>query len=79
MDNKRIDSCRLWQLLAAHIYKEQKIQPVKTLLFILYWTMIMHINAQILEERGVGVGARAAEGLANDGVDPDYRDKRNLQ
>ena len=36
----------------------------------------MHINAQNLEERGVGVGARAAEGLANDSVDPDYRDKR---
>ena len=41
--------------------------------------MIMHINVQNLEERGVGVGARAAEGLANDSVDPDYRDKRNLQ
>ena len=41
--------------------------------------MMMHINAQNLEKRGVGVGARAAEGLADDGVDPDYRDKRNLQ
>ena len=41
--------------------------------------MIMHINAQNLEERWVGVGARAAEGLANDGVDNDYRDEINLQ
>lgn len=41
--------------------------------------MMMHVNAENLEERGVGVGARAAEGLADDGVDPDYRDKRNLQ
>ena len=41
--------------------------------------MMMHINAQTLAERGVGVGARAAEGLADDGVDPDYRDKRNLE
>ena len=43
--------------------------------------MMTHVNAENLEERGVGVGvgARAAEGLADDGVDPDYRDKRNLQ
>ena len=41
--------------------------------------MMMHVNAENLEESGVGVGARAAEGLADDGVDPDYRDKRNLQ
>lgn len=41
--------------------------------------MMMHVNAENLEERGVGVWARAAEGLADDGVDPDYRDKRNLQ
>lgn len=45
--------------------------------------MMMHVNAENLEERGVGVGAgagaRAVEGLADDGVDPDYRDKRNLQ
>lgn len=41
--------------------------------------MMMHINAQNLEKRGVGVGAGAAEGLADDGVDPDYRDKRNLE
>lgn len=41
--------------------------------------MMMHINAENLEERWVGVGARAAEGLADDGVDPDYRDKRNLE
>ena len=44
-------------------------------------SMMMHINAENLEEteRWVGVRARAAEGLANDGVDPDYRDKRNLE
>ena len=41
--------------------------------------MMTHVNAENLEERGVGVGARAAEGLADDVVDPDYRDKRNLQ
>ena len=41
--------------------------------------MMMHVNAEDLEERGVGVGARATEGLVDDGVDPDYRDKRNLQ
>ena len=42
--------------------------------------MMTHVNAENLEEteRGVGVGARAAEGLADDGVDPDYSDKRNL-
>lgn len=42
--------------------------------------MMMHINAENLEERGEGVGGgREAKGLADDGVDPDYRDERNLQ
>ena len=41
--------------------------------------MMMHINAENLEERGVGGEGREAKGLADDGVDPDYRDKRNLQ
>ena len=47
--------------------------------------MMMHINAENLEERGEGRGERGwgggreAKGLADDGVDPDYRDERNLQ
>lgn len=46
--------------------------------------MMMHINAENLEERGEGRGGgggggREAKGLADDGVDPDYRDERNLQ
>ena len=46
--------------------------------------MMMHMNAENLEERGEGRGGgggggREAKGLADDGVDPDYRDERNLQ
>lgn len=45
--------------------------------------MMMHINAENLEERGEGRGGggggREAKNLADDGVDPDYRDERNLQ
>lgn len=45
--------------------------------------MMMYINAENLEERGEGRGGggggREAKGLADDGVDPDYRDERNLQ
>ena len=39
--------------------------------------MMMHIKAENPGERGWG--GREAKGLADDGVDPDYRDKRNLQ
>jgi len=41
--------------------------------------MMMRINADNPGERGEGGGEREAKGLADDGVDPDYRDKRNLQ